>query len=264
MKAKLALFSVLCIAVAVPLSYGQAGRKHLVAPRSNAIPKKTTMPGPHRDACYRLSLEVPEARVFTVNIAPEAATEVNRHRDDYMVVSLGENHMRVAGDLSAFDFDLADSDVQIVKGGWPHRVVNKGGTRLQFVEIDVPSGIAPEQAICGLGRRSCSDGRFGKTPAGHYTYSTLFETAAVKLRKVEMEAGVTLEDFSTGRESLVLALSEIKIGSAAFGQSAEPIRLERGNAAWVSGASLRAACNTGQNTALFLVMEIKSKGTGPH
>lgn len=94
---------------------------------------------------------------------------------------------------NSYPVQLGAEEVQIIKGGWSHRLTNLSDTTAKLVEIDVLSGIAPERALCGLGANSCSDRRFGKTTEGSYTQSTLFETPRVKLTRVELGPGGVLE-----------------------------------------------------------------------
>jgi hypothetical protein len=73
-----------------------------------------------------------------------------------------------------------------MKGGWSHRLTNVGDTAAKLLQVEVRTEIRPEHALCGLAARPCNDGQFGKTQAGTYATSTLFETPKVKLTKIEL------------------------------------------------------------------------------
>jgi mannose-6-phosphate isomerase-like protein (cupin superfamily) len=249
-RALVALF----FASLVPLSLAQNARpRHFTPSKPPSATDARRIPDLTDDACYHQMVGNQRVRVFRVQVAPHQSTLLDRHDLDYLIVSLGTNHMGVAGAASQFRLDLQDGEMQVMKGGWTHRITNLGDAPLRFIEVDVRPTIDPAHPICGLAGTACSDGRFGKTDQGSYTFSTLFETSTVKLKKVELDAGVSLPAHGVGRDSLVLALTDSDLRSAD-----KLAHLRVGDATWyAAGPTALDFANVGKSTARFLVVEMK-------
>jgi mannose-6-phosphate isomerase-like protein (cupin superfamily) len=210
------------------------------------------------DSCYRLAFKNDKVEAFRVEVAPQGSTLAHSPEHDYLVVSQGTSHLAVRGGASEFRLDMDDGEIQLIKGGWPHRVVNAGDAPLRLITLHVPVRIDPEHALCGLGtRRNCTDGRFGKTEHGTYTYSTLFETETVQLRRFEIEPGVTLPDFRMEAGCLVVARTDLHLSNDVLGKGTTETRTERGSALWLGDGCVRGATNAGKETVQFLTLEIK-------
>ena len=138
------------------------------------------------DACFHKLITTAQVRAFQVEIAPHQSTELNHHAHDYLIIALGNNDIAASGPGNEFQLGIQSGEMQVLQGGWPHRIVNKGDAPAHFLELEVMKDIAPEHAVCGLGASACTDGKFGKTDEGSYTRSTLFDTEKAKLSRIEL------------------------------------------------------------------------------
>jgi mannose-6-phosphate isomerase-like protein (cupin superfamily) len=210
------------------------------------------------DTCYRPAFKNDNVEVFRLEVAPQGSTLAHSPEHDYLVISQGTSHLVIRGGATEFRLDMDDGEIEVIKGGWPHRVVNAGDTPLHLITLHVPVRIDPEHAVCGLGsRRSCTDGRFGKTERGTYTYSTLFETETVQLRRFEIAPGVTLPDFRMQAGCLLVARTDLHLINDVLGKGTLATRTDRGSALWLEDGCVRGATNAGKETVQFLTLEIK-------
>lgn len=170
------------------------------------------------DPCVRRLSSTDKLSAYSVIIPPHGTTLLAPHPSDYLVIALSSIKLAATGSSgNSYQVELDQDGVQVIKGGWSHRLTNLSDTTAKLVEIDVLSGIAPERARCGLGANSCSDGRFGKTTEGAYTASTLFETPRVKLTRVELGPGGVLERHNHLGSAVLIALTPIHLSDGSGG-----------------------------------------------
>ena len=169
-------------------------------------------PSSRVDPCFRRLSSTDRLTAYGITIPPHGATLVTPHLNDYLVIALSSIKLEAAGPSGvSYPVHLAEEEMQVMKGGWSHRLTNLADTPASLLEIDVQNGIAPERALCGLAASPCTDGRFGKTAEGTYTTSTLFNTPKVKLTKVELGPGGVLEKRSHSGSEVVIALAPIHL-----------------------------------------------------
>jgi mannose-6-phosphate isomerase-like protein (cupin superfamily) len=219
----------------------------------------TTISELQADQCYRRVVKNEQVEAFRVEIPARGSTLLNHHRHDYLVVSQGPSRLTVSGGATAFALEMQDGEIQVVKGGWPHRLVNNSDAPARLIQVNVPASIGPEHPVCGLAHRRCSDGKFAKTEQGEYLYTTLFETETVKLRRFELGAGVSMPEYPTEAGCLVVALAPLRLSYDVFGKGITETSLERGDSAWLNGMCVRGATNTGKDGTQFLTLEIKAR-----
>jgi quercetin dioxygenase-like cupin family protein len=175
--------------------------------RSKAL---MNVPQTRVDPCLRRLSSTDKLSAYSVIIPAHGTTLLTPHPSDYLVIALSPIKLAATGASgNSYPVELEAEGVQVIKGGWSHRLTNFADTTAKLIEIDVLSGIAPERALCGLGASSCTDGRFGKTTEGTYTKSTLFETPKVKLTRVELGPGGVLERHNHSGSAVLVALSAI-------------------------------------------------------
>src|SRR5438128_893057 len=86
---------------------------------------------------HHLALQNPFVRVFKVELAPQAATLMHRHRHDYVFVTLGPSEVEndVQGKPSA-TLKLKDGDTYFLPGGFAHIAKNLSGQPFRNVTIE--------------------------------------------------------------------------------------------------------------------------------
>ena len=138
---------------------------------SNARSKSlVNVPQTRVDPCFRRLSSTDKLSAYSVIIPAHGTTLLAPHPNDYLVIALSSIKLEATGAAgNSYPVQLDEEGVQVIKGGWSHRLTNLSDTTAKLIEIDVLNGIAPERALCGLGVSSCFDGRFGKTTEGSYT-----------------------------------------------------------------------------------------------
>jgi quercetin dioxygenase-like cupin family protein len=204
------------------------------------------IPRDSSDPAHHMLLGTSEVRAFRVDVAPHATTSSAHHAHDYFVVAIRPGKLRILEGGQEFPFEMQRGDMQILKGGFPHRVVNDSGEALQVVEVELTRAIDPEHAFCGTLGRACSDTAFGRSERGNYSRTMVMETGSVRVHRVQLDPGVELPNYSLRSDGMIVALSEL---------TTLTLHLQPGDAGWASrGARL---ANSGTIAAEFLLLELK-------
>lgn len=246
----------ICVVGSLLSFFVMAQVKHL-APPHNTVPRQN---GPYEkldECCFHRLFSNEHVRVLRLRMTPHQSTEVDRRSYDYLIIPLQYANMQTTGPSSSFDFEMRAGQMQIIKGGWPHRTVNVAESALDVFEFEITRGISPEKAVCGLGRKACSDSAFGKDESGTYEFATLFETPVVKLRKIELGPGATLaEHRHAGAEILLAATSTDLINNEAPG-GATQVHLDPDHVQWFAPGMEHSVHNTSTHAAQFYELEWK-------
>ncbi len=200
-----------------------------------------------------LELRNPDVLVRKLNIPPGAMESVAGTVHDYLLISFGDNALRVTGYQTDFRLTFSNGDVQVLQGGWPHKLNNESANAAQFAMVEVGRNLFPKSAVCGLGVKSCAETRFGKSAQGEYRQVTLFETDTAKLFRVQLDSQVGMHQHNDGRPHLLIAVTPFE-GHA----DADAFSLQPGEAHWVPG-SIDELTNDGSAQARFLILELKKK-----
>jgi quercetin dioxygenase-like cupin family protein len=189
-----------------------------------------------------------------VIIPAHGTTLLTPHLNDYVVIALSSIKLEAAGGSgNSYPVQLDAEGVQIIKGGWTHRLTNLSDTTARLIEIDVLDGISLEHALCGLGASSCTDGRFGKTTEGTYIKSTLFETPRVNLTRVELGPGGVLERHDHSGSELLIALTPLHLSDG----TARIVERPSGETQAYIAHTNHEIHNIGAEEARFLELEVK-------
>ena len=229
--------------------------RHLAPPRSTA-PRQGGPTDVLSDGCFHKLFSNEHVRVLRVQMTPHQATAVNHRSRDYLIIPLQYADMQTVGEAGSFDFEMRPGQMQVVKGGWPHRTINAADSALDVLEFEISRGIAAEKALCGLGGKECSDGIFGRDESGTYEAATLFETPTVKLRKIELGPGGSLaEHHHAGGEILLAASATDLTHNTAAGSS--PLHLDPGQVQWLAPGAEHSLHNESKQPARFYELELK-------
>ncbi|MDT8067423.1 MAG: hypothetical protein ROO76_04580 [Terriglobia bacterium] len=194
-----------------------------------------------------------EVTVRELDIPAGGSEAVSADTHDYLLVSLGNNSLRVTGYQTDFELKFGDGDIQVVQGGWPHKLENESSHAAQLVMVEVARSLFPRSARCGLGSKDCAETRYGQSGAGEYRQRTLFETDTANLYRVSMGAGVNMHQHDDVRPHLLIALTSFQ-GHA----DNKTFSLQPRQAFWHDG-SIHEVGNDGSAEARFLILELKKK-----
>jgi quercetin dioxygenase-like cupin family protein len=193
--------------------------------------------------------------VVRLEVAPHQSTAVDRHAHDYLIIALNEARLEAVGSINSFELEMESGEMQVMKGGWPHQLKNQGEQPSHLLEVEVFKNIEPERAVCGLSRRTCTDGEFRRTEEGSYSTSTLFETPTVKLKKVYISPGGSLPRHGHAGGDVIIALTSLKLGDDFNNES--DVRLDAGQVHWLGPGADHGPRNVGAEEARFLELELK-------
>jgi hypothetical protein len=243
------LFALTSLLAAV--AFAQASRKQYATtrPGTSRPPARLEMSSdPHFHRVFANS----EVRVFRLTLAPGQSTGLDLHDHDYLVVSLGANHLEAAGAANRFDLQMNDAETQVLTAGWAHKLVNISTQPANLLVVEVMRGIRPERALCGLNARTCTQVRFGKSREGEYTQTMLFETERIRLLRAELGPGGSLPGHTDDVDHLVLPVTAALLDLG----TDDPAPHQAGTALWLSGG-LGLVRNAGDTQARLFLIEIK-------
>src|SRR5438105_8406591 len=104
---------------------------------AHPVPSRTTaIPGDLKfDHCFHAVLENDRVRVFRVDVPPHGSTGLDAHHHAYVLLSLGKNKFEVSGPGNSFPFEMEDGEMQVLNGGWAHRLNNLSDTPLRVGDL---------------------------------------------------------------------------------------------------------------------------------
>ena len=196
-------------------------------------------------------------RAYRIDLEAGAETGIDRHEHDFLVISLGENNFEFAGSGNIYPMSMMDGEVQVMKGHWAHRVVNKAQHSLHLVEVEVVREIGPEHAICGLNAQACIGAKFAAKEDINYVDSPLFETATVRLGRVEIAPGKGMPEHGHRTDHLMIALNDQQVTNAVVAGDINEIASHAGDALWLEGGIVHRVMNRGTQPARFLTVECR-------
>ncbi len=191
--------------------------------------------------------------VRKVDIPAHGSEPVGEDVHDYLLISYGTNSLRVTGYQTDFELTFADGDIQVLQGGWPHKLNNESNHSAQLVMVEVDRNLFPKSARCGLGAKDCAETRYGQSGAGEYRQTTLFETDTANLFRVTLGPQVDIHQHDDTRPHLVIALTSFR-GHA----NDEKFFLQPRQTYWHDG-TVQELGNDGTDQARFLILELKMK-----
>lgn len=255
---------IVCVlGVLCGLSFGlQKSRSKAPAPEQPEAIELTADPAFHQTFIND------RVQVFRLDLEPQASTELDRHERDYLLLGLTSSHLQATDGAHTNNLNVEPEAMQVMKGGWPHKIVNQGDAPASAMIIIPAAKLDPEHAICGLAARQCKGGEIGDE-LGKYTESILFETAAAKLTQAEVASGAQIPPTEYVNPVLIVAtteasLEDIRSGAATEGQqtdSATPkpgaLQLKPGDTAYLPGGTTDALKNTGKEDARFILLTLR-------
>lgn len=209
------------------------------------------------DTHFHQLLANSSVRVYRVDLAAGAETALDRHEHDFLIVSLGQSQFEIAGPGNIFPMTMNDSEVQVMKAHWPHRIVNKSKNPLHLIEIESTAEISPEHAVCGLAAQSCTGAKFAKDDTTNYVESTLFITPSIRLAKVEIQPAAGMPEHGHTSSHLMIALNDQQLTNAVVAGTTSPIEAHAGDPTWIGGDIVHRVFNKGTQPARFLTIEWK-------
>ena len=198
-----------------------------------------------------LLLRNPSVTVRKLHISPQSSAQMPASTRDYIVVALTPAKLEASGYQTALELQLGNGEMQVVQGGWPHKLVNHGSSPAEILAIEIARNISPNHAICGLSATNCNEVRFGKVDGHDYSQTALFETGTTKLVRVQLGPGGGLRLHADRRRHLLIAITDVD-AHLDGGQ----MTLKAGEVKWVEGG-FEELVNDSTADAQLLIVELK-------
>jgi hypothetical protein len=222
------------------------------------------------DPAFRQTFSSDRVQVYRLDLAPQASTQLDRHERDYLLLALTGSHLQATDGAHTNDLNVEPEAMQVMKGGWPHRIANLSDTPASALVIIPAAKLDPEHAICGLAARQCRAGEIGDE-LGKYTESVLFETATAKLTQAEVSPGAQIPPTEYVNPVLIVAttdasLDDIRTVTASGNQQDETaptapktsaLQFKPGDTAYLPGGTTDALKNTGKDDARFVLLTLR-------
>jgi quercetin dioxygenase-like cupin family protein len=200
---------------------------------------------------HHLALENEYVRVFKVEVAPNAATLMHRHRHDYVFVTLGDSHIsnEVDGKAPA-DVKLADGDTRFAPGNFAHLVRDLAETPFRNVTIEIMQDekmrAAPSSWPEDSGEKTFPGGRI----------KILSVKDGVRVSEVNLDAGATVPSHHHNGPHLMVAISDLDLRSDVEGMGPMPGKFKAGDLKWLPGGYTHTLTNTGDHAAKLVTVEV--------
>jgi quercetin dioxygenase-like cupin family protein len=197
---------------------------------------------------HHIALENEYVRLFEVSVAPHTATEMHRHHHDYVYVTLGDAWIsnEVEG-RDPVEAKLSDGQTRFTAGNFAHVARNLANTPFRNVTIE----LLQDEKKRGQPSRWKKDSGEDTGLGMHRTI--LFEKDGVRVSEVQLDPRSSLPKDPQDGAVLLVAVSDLELGSNADGKGSAGKLLHAGDF-WWSDIPI-AVMNAGVSTARFVLLE---------
>jgi len=207
-----------------------------------------------REPHHHLVLENSSVRVFLVNVAPHESTLLHRHGHDYISITLGESEVsnEVEG-KSPVHLNLRDAETYFLPANCAHLARNLATTPFRNLIVEL-----------------LQDEKARKTPPPKWdeerglqvfnggTQEILFVMDGVRVSEIELAPGGVVPSHHHNRPHLLVAVSDLEIGSDGVGMGPMPGHFKSGDVKWLPGGYTQALTNVGRKPAKIVTLEFAS------
>lgn len=189
-------------------------------------------------------------RVFQVEVAPRSATQLHRHRHDYIFVNLGSAEIsnEVQG-KSPVTLKLQDGETRFVQGNFAHIARNLGNAPFRNVTIE----------LLKTDNSDSSSAKWNEDRSLHVlrggTQQVLFVKDGVRVSEVELQTAGVLPKHHHPGPRLLVAVTDLLFRDDVVGKPASNMEMKSGDAKWQDGGMTHTFTNVGVKDAKFVELE---------
>jgi quercetin dioxygenase-like cupin family protein len=200
---------------------------------------------------HHLALENQYVRVFKVQVDPNSATLMHRHRHDYLSVTLGASEVEndVAGKPPA-TLKLQDGETRFSPGDFAHIAKDLAPTPFRNVTIEL---LKDEEAKKTPPPKWDEERGLRVLEGG--TQEILFVKDGVRVSDVQLQPGGVVPKHHHAGPHLVVAVTDLELRSDVEGKGSSNIQQKTGDIGWVPGGSTHTLTNMGKLPARFITLE---------
>ena len=199
---------------------------------------------------HHLALENEHLRVFQVEVAPNTATLLHRHRHDYLFVTLGDSHVaNEVADKPPVELKLADGETRFTPGNFAHAARNLSDRPFRNVTIE----LMQDDKLRNAPSSWPMEGGDREFPGGKI--KVLFIRDGARVAISELQPGATVPSHHHDGPHLLVAVSDLEIRSDVDGMGPMPGKFKSGDVKWLPGGHTHTLTNVGKNPAKFVTVE---------
>lgn len=235
----------------VPLAIFAAVLVNASSLAQHRVLNKPPASAPAREEYATVQFRNAEVIVRRLSIPGGEAAPISASIHDYLLVSFGQSSLAVSGYQTSFEMNLAEGEIQVLQGGWPHTIKNQSQQTARLITVEVVQNISAKTARCGLAAKNCYQTRFGKSAQGEYQQALLFETDSAVLYRAQLGPGVAMHQHRDDRKHLIIAVTGMAghIGTQTFS-------IRPGETFW-QPIAFDEVGNDGPANATMLILELK-------
>jgi quercetin dioxygenase-like cupin family protein len=202
---------------------------------------------------HHLVLKNQYVRVFQVEVAPQAATLMHRHRHDYVFVTLGaaEISNEVAG-KPPVTLKLHDGEVRATDGNFAHIARDLGATPFRNVTIE----LLQDEKAHTTPPPAWDDDRSLQVLHGG-TQQILFVKDGVRVSEIELQVAGSLPRHHHAHPHLVVAVTDCILRNDVVGKGASNVEMKSGDIKWIEAGVTHSLTNVGTSNAKFVTLEFQ-------
>jgi quercetin dioxygenase-like cupin family protein len=203
---------------------------------------------------HHLTLENEYVRVFNVEVAPQAATLMHRHRHDYVYVTLGASHVsnEVEG-KAAVEVKLPDGETRFSPAPFAHVARNLSDQPFRNVTIEYLQDEKLRNAVHEGSAKWDEERGLDVLQGG--TKQVLFVNDGVRVTTFELQPGGVVPRHHHAGPHLLVAVTDLDIRSDVEGQGPMPGHFKAGESKWLPGGYSHTVTNAGHQPAKFVTVE---------
>ncbi len=203
---------------------------------------------------HHLTFQNEYVRVFNVEVAPQAATLMHRHRHDYIYVTLGASHVsnEVQG-KAPVEVKLPDGETRFSPAPFAHVARNLSEQPFRNVTIEYLQDEKLRNAVHEGSMKWDEERGLDVLQGG--TKQVLFVNDGVRVSAFELQPGGVVPKHHHAGPHLLVAISDLEIRSDVEGQGPMPGHFKSGESKWLPGGYSHTVTNVGHQPAKFVTVE---------
>lgn len=207
---------------------------------------------------HHLALENEYIRAFKVEVRPNEATLMHRHRHDYVFVTLGDSDVsnEVEG-WQPIELKIQDGETRFAPGNFAHIARNLAKTPFRNVTIEL---LQDEKAKQSPPPPWNEERGLDVLNAG--TKHILFVKDGVRVTEFELQPGGIVPSHHHAGPHLLVAISDLDVRSDVDGQGPMPGKFKAGDIKWLPGGYTHTLTNVGKKPAKFVTLEFRAETSG--
>jgi quercetin dioxygenase-like cupin family protein len=201
---------------------------------------------------HHFALENEFVRVFQVEVAPNTATLLHRHRHDYLFVTLGDSHVsNEIPDKPPAELKLPDGETRFSPGNFAHVARNLSDRPFRNVTIE----LLQDDKMRTAPSPWPMEGGDKEFTGGHLKVLSIHDGARTSV--IELQPGATIPSHHHDGPHLLVAVSDLDLRSDVDGKGPMPGKFKSGDVKWLPGGYTHTLTNVGTSVARFVTVEFK-------